>query len=317
MLSTPPEEWGQRVKADRDNMHAFRGETWSFRDLVELRKGEDIARQIEPAVWRERHAACRKAIGTLARIFAEARPDFAIIVGNDQEEIFRNAITPALSVFWGETIVNSMMSAERLAALPPGIAISMPGYIPPGGASYPGAPALGEHIITSLIRDAFDVTALTQLPDDETPHAFGFVYRQIMLDRPVPSVPLILNTFYPPNQPTVERCCHLGSSLAKAIQSWKGDARVALIASGGLSHFVIDEDVDRSVFNAMRTGAIEDVASLGEPIFQGGTSEVKNWIPVAAAMTALGISFTPVDYIPCYRSEAGTGNAMGFAYWQS
>ena len=105
-------------------------------------------------------------------------------------------------------------------------------------------------------------------------------------------------------------------SLVEAIRSWKIDARVALIASGGLSHFAIDEDVDRSVFDAMRAGAIENVASLGEPIFQGGTSEVKNWIPVAAAMAALGYRFTPVDYVPCYRSEAGTGNAMGFAYWQ-
>jgi 3-O-methylgallate 3,4-dioxygenase len=316
MLSTPPENWGQRVKADRDNMHPFKGKALSFHELVELRKGENLAKQIELPVWQERHAACRKAIGTLARIFAEARPDVAVIVGNDQKEIFRDATTPALSIFWGETIIKSTMSDERLAALPPGIAISMPGYIPPGGATYPGAPGLGEHMITSLMVGAFDVTALTQLPHDETPHAFGFVYRQIMLDHAIPSVPVILNTFYPPNQLTVQRCCDLGRSLVEAIRSWKIDARVALIASGGLSHFAIDEDVDRSVFDAMRAGAIENVASLGEPIFQGGTSEVKNWIPVAAAMAALGYRFTPVDYVPCYRSEAGTGNAMGFAYWQ-
>ena len=30
----------------------------------------------------------------------------------------------------------------------------------------------------------------------------------------------------------------------------------------------------------------------------------------------LGRDMTLVDYVPCYRSEAGTGNAMGFAYWQ-
>src|SRR5262249_21305440 len=78
-----------------------------------------------------------------------------------------------------------------------------------------------------------------------------------------------------------------------------------------------DEDVDRSLYDAMRAGAIETMASLGEPIFQGGTSEVKNWMPVAAAMSTLGYGFSAVDYIPCYRSAAGTGNAMGFAYWQA
>ncbi len=58
------------------------------------------------------------------------------------------------------------------------------------------------------------------------------------------------------------------------------------------------------------------MADLGEAIFQAGTSEVKNWIPVAGAMADLGYPPTVVDYIPCYRSEAGTGNAMGFVYWR-
>jgi hypothetical protein len=33
-------------------------------------------------------------------------------------------------------------------------------------------------------------------------------------------------------------------------------------------------------------------------------------------MSALGVPAHVVDYIPCYRSLAGTGNAMGFVYWQ-
>jgi hypothetical protein len=107
MLSTPPADWGQRVVADRRNQHPFRGKTWNFDQLVELRKGENLGRQIEPQVWRDRHAACRKALAQLATMFAETRPDFAVIIGNDQKEIFRDAITPALSVFSGETIVNT------------------------------------------------------------------------------------------------------------------------------------------------------------------------------------------------------------------
>jgi hypothetical protein len=41
----------------------------------------------------------------------------------------------------------------------------------------------------------------------------------------------------------------------------------------------------------------------------------KNWLPVVAAMNAEQRQFHQVDYVPCYRSEAGTGNAMGFVYW--
>jgi hypothetical protein len=316
MLSTPPEDWALRVISDKQAKHPFKGKTYGFDELVSLRKPENLAGQIGLDVWRTRHADCRKAIDTLTKVFAEAKPDIAVIVGNDQKEIFRDATTPALSVFWGERIVNKMLDEDRLAALPPGIAVSMPGYMPAEAATYPGAPALGGHIIESLMADEFDITALTELPYDETPHAFGFIYRQIMLDDAIPSVPVILNTFYPPNQPTVKRCCALGRSLVKAIESWDSDARVAIIASGGLTHFVIDEDLDRAVFEAMRAGNIEKIAALGEPMFQAGTSEVKNWLPVAAAMDALNFKFSEVDYVPCYRSEAGTGNAMGFAYWR-
>jgi Catalytic LigB subunit of aromatic ring-opening dioxygenase len=317
MLSTPPEEWGQRVVADKRNKeHHYKGKTWTYEQLVEARKGEGLQKQIELPVWRERHAACRKALGELAKVFADVKPDVAVIVGNDQKEIFRDAYTPALTVFNGKTITNTMFSDERIAALPPGIAVAIPGHIPPGGATYPGAPELAEHIIKSLTSDEFDVSTLTQLPHDETPHAFGFIYRQVMLDQAVPSVPVILNTFYPPNQPSVRRCYEFGESLVQAIESWQSDARVALIASGGLTHFVIDEEVDRAIFDAMQSGSIEKVADLGEPIFQAGTSEVKNWVPVAGAMAHLGFKFHPVDYVPCYRSEAGTGNAMAFVYWR-
>ena len=35
------------------------------------------------------------------------------------------------------------------------------------------------------------------------PHAYGFLYHQIMGDRPPPSVPILMNTFYPPTQPSI------------------------------------------------------------------------------------------------------------------
>jgi 3-O-methylgallate 3,4-dioxygenase len=317
MLSTPPAQWGERVPADRKNaQHHYRGKVWTFDELVAARRDENLEKQIRFDVWQQRHAACRAALGRLANVFHQAKVDIAIIIGNDQREIFNAELTPALAVFWGDSIVNSMYSEERIAALPPGIGIAVPGHIPPDGATYPGAPDLGRHLLTSLTSRGFDVSSLTQMPRDETPHAFGFVYRQIMLDKPVPSVPVILNTFYPPNQPTIRRCYEFGRTLVEAIESWPTDARVALIASGGLTHFVVDEVVDRAVFDCLRDGTLGPVEDMGEAYFQAGTSEVKNWIPVAGAMAHLDFKFNEVDYVPCYRSEAGTGNGMGFAYWQ-
>jgi 3-O-methylgallate 3,4-dioxygenase len=138
-----------------------------------------------------------------------------------------------------------------------------------------------------------------------------------MLDRVIPSVPIFINTFYPPNQPPASRCAALGSALRRGIESWPSDLRVAVLASGGLTHFVINEEVDRQILDAIRTGDLTEVKALGEPIYQSGTSEVKNWLPLMQAMSDIGFKPNVVDYIPCYRSPAGTGCSMGFAYWQA
>ena len=315
MLTTPPAQWDLRVPADLQMRHPYRGKTWSFDELVEARVGENLEQQITPSVWRARHMQCRSALAEMARIFAEVKPDVAVIVGNDQMEIFTEDLIPAFSVMWGNTIINSEYSDERMASLPPGVGISVPGHIPPGGAVHAAVPKLGEHVIRSMIADGFDITALKRLPGDETPHAFGFVFRQIMIDKVIPTLPVLVNTFYPPNQPTVGRCLAFGNSLARAIESWDSDTRVAVIASGGLTHFVIDEAVDQRFLAAIRNNDMSSVAEMDESIFQTGTSELKNWIPVAVAMSSLGLKPTVVDYVPCYRTVAGTGNAMGFVHW--
>ncbi len=316
MLSTPPEEWGQRAIFDRGITHHFKGRTWSFDELVAARKDRHFEREITLERWRARHAACRSALAKLADVFAAVKPDIAVIVGNDHMEMFNESAVPAFSVFWGEAIVNNPWSTERIAKAAPGVMIAVPGHVPPGGATYPCVPALGRKLIESVIAEGFDVAAMKQLPSDETPHAYGFVYRQIMRDIPVPCVPVALNTYYPPNQPAIGRCYDFGKALARAIEAWDSDAKVALIASGGLSHFVIDEEVDGVFFDALRKRRIGELAALGEAIFQSGTSEVKNWVPVAGAMAELGFALDIVDYVPCYRSAAGTGNAMGFVYWR-
>jgi hypothetical protein len=316
MLSTPPEGWGLRIPDDLRMSHHYRGRTWTYDELAAERRQERLSEQITIDVWRRRHADCRRAIAKLAEVFAAAKPDIAVLVGNDQMECFSDTLVPTFAVLYGDTIVNSEYSTDRLASLPPGIAVSVPGHIPPGGAVYRAQADLGRHIIERSIAYGFDVAAMKRLPRDETPHAFGFVFRQIMRDHVIPSVPVFINTFYPPNQPPVARCYEFGKSIVRAIRSWQSDARVALIASGGLTHFVIDETIDQAFFRAIRVGDIAQVASLGEQIFQAGTSEMKNWIPVAGAMAELGLAPQVVDYVPCYRTEAGTGNAMAFVYWQ-
>ncbi len=316
MLVTRAEDWGARVPADRANRHPWRGSVWSFDELVREREAEQLGLQITPDVWADRRQRCQDAIETLADAFWQARPDVAVIIGNDQMELFDDRLMPAFSVFCGADIINAEFSEARMASLPVGVGISIPGYIPSGGAEYDGHPELAAKIVGQAMDDGFDVAVMKSSPKPETPHAFGFVYRQIMRDRPIPSVPVLINTFYPPNQPSASRCLALGRSILKAVQDWKSDARVALIASGGLTHFIIDERVDQILLQAVREGDMDPVAALGEGTFQDGTSEIKNWLPLTSAMIEARFRPSIIDYVPCYRSEAGSGHAMGFVIWR-
>jgi len=316
MLVTGTEQWATRLAFDQSVTHAWRGKHWTFAELVEARAGENIAAKITREAMEAHNLRCQTALDRVAELFAEGRIDVAVIIGNDQMEIFDERLIPAFSVLYADTITNYEFTAERLAQLPPGIEVSLPGYIPKGGAEYAGHPELARSIIRQAMEEDFDVAAMKSLPKPETPHAFGFVYRRIMRDRPVPSVPVLVNTFYPPNQPKVRRCYDFGKAVLRGIQNWESDARVAVFASGGLTHFVIDEEVDRIFIEAIEARDITRVAELGEAVFQDGTSEIKNWVPLAGMMAELDLAPNVIDYVPCYRSEAGTGNAMGFIVWQ-
>jgi len=253
---------------------------------------------------------------TLGKKFNEVAPDAVVIVGNDQREFFNPGLTPAITVYRGGQIKN----VQHLHEDQPGLNIAEPGNSPAEGATYPGATALADHILDSLGDENFDLAQSDDTPSGAPrggiPHAYGFLYHSILQDRTPPSVPIILNVHFPHNTPKLGRCLELGRALYRAITSFKGFNRVALVASGGLTHFVIDEDLDRTIMAAMQKGDENALAALPENLFKVGTAEIKNWYPVIAAMTAAGRKYHQVDYVPCYRSEAGTGNAMCFAYWE-
>jgi hypothetical protein len=316
MLSTPPSQWGLRAEADRRNpQHVYRGKTSDYDGLLRER-GSSFEKEIGPEVWRSRHAQCQRALDRLAEKLSAAAPDRVVVVGNDQREIFREDLTPSIALYRGDHIENVPSTAEERARMGPGIAVAEEGHCPPDGAVYECAAELASHLIRSLVEQEFDVAQVSSLGGRGIPHAYGFVYRRLLRDAPPPSVPVILNVGYPFNRPTLRRCLDLGRALARGIAAWNGPERVVLIGSGGLSHFVIDEELDRRVMGSLEAGDEGALASMPEDLFQSGTAEIKNWLPVASAMSARGARFHPVDYVPCYRSEAGTGNAMGFAFWE-
>jgi hypothetical protein len=55
------------------------------------------------------------------------------------------------------------------------------------------------------------------------------------------------------------------------------------------------------------------LASIPRAKLNSGNSEIRNWIVVAGA--AAGLRADWQEYVPLYRTPAGTGCGMAFAAW--
>lgn len=113
--------------------------------------------------------------------------------------------------------------------------------LPPIG----GDPAFAAHLGRSLMADEFDMSFFQDRPLDHgcfsplsmlCPHASGWPTRLVPLQIGVLQFPI----------PTARRCYKLGQALRRAIESYPQPLRVAIVATGGLSHQVHGE---RAGFN--------------------------------------------------------------------
>lgn len=259
-----------------------------------------------------RYNACQQGIATLGATLDRTAPDVVVMIGDDQMEMFNEGNMPAMLVYWGDTIRNVPIPVPDAA--PAFRKANAWGWFSDREIDYPIAADLGQHLIEYLVDQRFDVAHSRRTPEGRgMGHAFGYLYQRILRQKPIPALPIMVNTYYPPNQVTPQRCYELGQAVRAAVQEWDSEARVAVIASGGLSHFVIDEDLDNHVLKAMQNRDAKALASLPRDKLNSGNSEIRNWIAVAGAVEHLDMKV--LDYVPCYRSPAGTGCAMGFAQW--
>jgi hypothetical protein len=312
MLNTNPKIWPQHVQRDLKNgsLWAWDGKPHTYDELVEMTDPK-IEAELTPDAWMAKHEANQRGIAELGRILAEVNPDVIVAVGDDQKELFHDDNMPAMLVYWGETIWNKNRDHSRM---PPDIALAAWGNEFEDEREFPAQADLGLHIIKTAVADKFDVAHSKVLPNERGEgHAFGFVRRRLLDGKPTPIVPIVQNTFYPPNQPLPERCFDFGESVRGAIESWDSNAKVCVLASGGLSHFVVDENLDRGVIKALAEKDHEHLKTLPTELLNAGNSEIRNWITMSAMVQDKNMKL--VEYVPCYRSPASTGGGWAFAYW--
>jgi hypothetical protein len=270
-----------------------------------------LEKELTEEKFRERDEACLSAVKNLGDALKKTNADIVVVFGDDQQEQFHDDNMPMFAIYHGKTVPvvkdhglrpSGWKDAERQ-----GWAETQP--------EYDTAADLANHLIVALTDAEFDITRCNKLRAEVgVGHAFSFVYRRILPGGKIPMVPIMVNTYYPPNQPTPKRCYAFGRAVRKAIDNWQSDKRVALLASGGLSHVVIDEEIDAMVLDGLKNKKPEVLFKLPRERLWGGTSEILNWVALAGAMEDRELKY--LEYVTTYRSPAATGCGMGFAYWQ-
>ena len=186
----------------------------------------DRNKQEDPA-W----APIFEAFRPIREWFAREKPDVLLFVFNDHVTSFFFDHYSAFALGIGDSY-----------------AVADEGGGPRALPAAPGHPALSAHIGAALMADEFDMSFFQHKPLDHG--CFSPLSMLWPLDSPsglAPGnawpgaiVPLQIGVLEFPI-PSARRCYKLGHSLRKAIESYPEDLKVALVATGGLSHQVHGE----------------------------------------------------------------------------
>lgn len=315
MLTLDPVHWVERAKADYASkaLNLVDGTMLDYPQLLE-HSGGAFESEIAIDKLTEKAAACADALDRLANDLEAAAVDVVIIVGDDQDELFGMDNLPAIAIFHGDELV---MHSSPEDGLPQWRVTARKGYAMDDYHIFPGQQDLALAMIRGLLDRDVDIGGSARVSDPARAgfgHAYGFVIRRLFKDRKIPVVPILLNTYFPPNVLSAKRCFDIGAHVRSAIEAWEPDLRVAIIASGGLSHFVVDEDLDRRILDGIENGDAETLRSIPREALLSGSSEILNWILTVGALDGIPSSWT--SYVPLYRTPAGTGVGAAFASWR-
>jgi hypothetical protein len=317
MLLASDETLPRFVETDQKMKHRdLEGRAVTYGDLLEAADPK-LAHIVAPEHLVARQNVARAAVKRLRDAVGAAALDALIVFGDDQNESYLEDCRPTFAIYYGDTIRNGNAQHATYSHLPEWYIKNRSAFFEPDAPrDYPVHGALARHLIEALSEADFDIASSKTLREGEGEgHAVAYVHRHVLdAKTPPPVVPVFLNTYFPPNQPSPRRCHLLGQSVRKAVESFSGDARVGVLASGGLSHFLVDEDFDRAILKALADKDAAFLRTLPRNKLHAGSSEILNWVAIAGAAEGLDLDW--FEYVPGYRTPAGTGTGMSFATWR-
>jgi 2,3-dihydroxyphenylpropionate 1,2-dioxygenase len=124
---------------------------------------------------------------------------------------------------------------------------------------------LAKHILNTGLENNVDFAFTMRMKVD---HGHTQAIYFLNEDLGIPVVPIAVNTAAPP-LPTMDRCFKVGELVRQSIESWESDKKVAIVASGGLSHWVpipkIDsqKEEDQGLIQILKNGR-QEIEQLDE-----------------------------------------------------
>lgn len=221
----------------------------------------------------------------LGKLLDETAPDVIVFLGSDHLETFSINCVPTFAI-----VAGNRATAEF------------------AGRNYdlPIHREMAEDLLYKLVGAGFD---LAYSEDAVLGHTFAVPFEFVIGGRNIPVVPIHTNVYMPP-LPTPKRCAALGRAIADVIAS--RPERVAIIASGGMSHYPgtwkyphPEIEFDRWVIQELEKGNTDAVFDLTtEQLDAAGNTELLPW---AVMLGAIGnVPGELVQYTPTWHH----GHAM-------
>ena len=247
----------------------------------------------------DQQVEARRALDEMRERLRAARPDVILLVSNDHLLNWPINNTPEYTVGIGAEHVGPADWYDEWLAL----------------AKYriPGHPALARYLVNEGARRRLALSYLREMQFDD---GVSVPMHYLNPAGDIPLVPVTMNCTVPPI-PTPARAYEVGTTLRDMLRDYSsGDERVAVVATGGLSHepggpryFWVDEAFDRWFLGLLERG--DHAALLRECTLErmeaagsGGTAELLAWI------LALAFTSGPAEvlaYMPAVAWRSGTG----------
>jgi aromatic ring-opening dioxygenase catalytic subunit (LigB family) len=222
-----------------------------------------------------------RAMNELGKVLDEAKPDVILFLGADHVETFSVTCVPTFAIVAGDTAHAKFAGREHKLSI---------------------HREMAEDILSKLVTEHhFDIS---YSEDAELGHAFSIPFEYVIGNRNIPVVPFFTNVYVPP-LPTARRCAALGAALAQIVKGRK--ERVAIIASGGMSHFPgttkylhPEFDFDRWLVSQMEAGNIDALLNMSPAqLDEVGNTELLSWAVMFGAIGAHKGEL--IDYIPTWH----------------